>query len=541
MKTYYLPADYALLPSASRSVALGIFDGLHAGHRRVILAAGDSAPDGVVHSIYTFVPSAVTTKKTSGRLCTAAEQEKLLEGLGIDELIVADFGDVQDLPPQAFVTDVLHDRLHAVQVSCGYNYRFGKDGAGDARLLKELCAACGIAVQIVEEVTVDGHAVNSTAIRQSVAAGDMPAVRRMLNRGYSLTLPVEQGQHLGRRLGMPTINQTLPADLVRPRFGVYASYVEIGSTLFPAVTNIGVRPTVGSENPLAETWIQGFSGNLYGAVPTVYPLQFLRPERPFANLDALKAQMQQDGAAAASLFFEQHPQPIRAILFDFDDTLHDRDASLRRGLEAFLDYYFPLITKEEKVSRREAMFSHNRQHCNYPLMVAHFLHEWGADNVDTAQALRRFYTLFAASCPMREDVLPTLQALRKAGYLLGVITNGESFLQNRKLDYSGLRPYIDLCIAAGDELVQKPDPLLFRRAAARLGLPAAACVFVGDNPIDDIEGAAAAGMRPVYLEVPRSEDSPFRTMKAAADVPVIHRIGELPDCVAALDLCPKMQ
>ncbi len=536
MRTYALPSEENCITNTPRAVALGLFDGMHPGHRQVVLAAYHGIEDGVSRGVYTFTPSTMTTKAISGRLCTAEQQMQLLQSMGVDELFEVDFATVQQLTPEEFVKQVLHDRLHAVQVACGYNYRFGKEGAGDAALLTRLCATYGIRVIVVPTVQIESAPVSSTLIRKALAEGDMPAVRRLLSRSYCLQLPVVPGQHLGRRLGMPTINQLLPADLAPPRFGVYASCVEIAGQVLPAVTNIGIRPTVGADTPLAETWIQGFNGDLYGTAPAVYPLQFLRPECTFDSLDALRQQVQQDAAAAAATFAPPKDREIRAVLFDFDDTLGNRDAAFRSGLEQFIRYYYPDLAEEELPAVREEMFRFNRERYGTPIayqdMVSLFLRKWGKTDVDPDIAYRRLCDGFSKGYPIHEDVIPTLTELRRRGYLLGILTNGTSYPQNSKLDHSGLRAYVDLAVVSGDEETEKPDPLIFRRVAARLGVPVESCLFVGDHPVTDIQGALDAGMQAVRKDAAHAPGHPFYTLPRP-DTPVIRHIGELPALLAA--------
>ena len=538
MKTYALPAMENSIPDSPRAVALGLFDGLHIGHRQVVLAAAGELPDGVSRCVYTFQPDTVTTKASAGQLDTADRQQAALTAMGVDELFMVDFSSIQQLTPEQFVRDVLHRQLHAVQVACGYNYHFGKNGAGDAEALTALCAPFGIRVVVVPPICVDEHPVSSTTIRQALAAGDMAAARRLLGRCYSLRSPVVAGQHLGRRLGMPTINQVLPSHIAYPRYGVYASCVEIQGTVLPAVTNIGIRPTVGADMPLAETFILDFSGDLYGTSPTVYPVEFLRPEQTFSSLEALQQQVARDAAAAAALFAPPAQPEIRAIFFDFDDTLGMRDAAFRQGLDRFVRYYCAGLPEEELVRRREEMFYFNRTGYGSPMgyhnLVSHFLMRWELTEVSPETALRRLCDSFAADYPLHEDVVPTLTRLREQGYRLGLITNGNSYPQNRKLDYSGLRPYLDLVVICGDEEVQKPHPLIFRRAAARLGLPVESCLFVGDHPLNDIQAALDAGMQAVRKDAAHEPDHPFFSLPQPT-TPVIRHISELPALLTTPD------
>ncbi|MBR2319621.1 MAG: riboflavin biosynthesis protein RibF [Clostridia bacterium] len=520
------------IPSCPRSVALGLFDGLHPAHRQVILSATMNIADDTAVSVYTFDPSTIHTKSINGLLCASEEEEHLLNTMGVDELFRVDFTTVQHLSPSDFVHTILKEQLGAVKVSCGYNYRFGYRGQGDTALLTQLCAEVGIAVTIVPEIDIDGIPVSSTAIRAAIAAGDMATARRLLGRPYYLHAPVVEGQHLGNKLGFPTINQVLPANVATPLFGVYASCVQWEGETYPAVTNIGIRPTVGADAPLAETYIIGFTGDLYGTSPRVYPLSYLRPEQKFASLEDLQAQIDRDVAATTALFDERAHHGIRAVFFDFDDTLDNRDAAFRVGLSAFLTYYYPSLSPEEIATRREEMFYFQRGHYGeiiyYRDMLAHFLEKWPPEiPTDVPTAYRRMIAAFAAAGQPHPDVYDTLTALRQRGYLIGIITNGTARTQSLKIDHSRLRHYVDLVVLAGEENIQKPDTRIFRLAAARLGVPPTACVFVGDHPQNDLEGARAAGFIPIRKVWDFDANHPIQHIPVAEDLPTIHHISEV--------------
>lgn len=519
------------IPACRRSVALGLFDGLHPAHRRVILAATMGIDDDTIVSVYTFDPATVHTKAINGLLCDQQEEEYLLDLMGVDELFRVDFADVRHLSPADFVHTILKEQLGAVQVTCGYNYRFGYRGEGDTALLTKLCAEVGISVTVVPEIDIDGIPVSSTAIRQYIADGNMEMTRRLLGRPYRLRTPVMEGQHLGNKLDFPTINQTFPNGFALPRFGVYASCVEIEGETYPAVTNIGVRPTVGADAPLAETHIFDFSGDLYGKTPAVYPLVFLRPEQKFASVEALQEQIRRDVDAACALF-HQHHHGIRAVFFDFDDTLDNRDAAFRVGLSAFLRYYYPSLTEEEVADRREEMFLFQRGHYGqiiyYRDMLEHFLEKWPPEvPTDVPTAYRRMVAAFAAAGQPHPDVYDTLTSLRQRGYLTGIITNGTARTQSLKIDHSGLRAHVDLVVLAGEEGIQKPDPRIFRMAAARLGVPPTACMFVGDHPVNDLEGARATGFKPVRKVWDFDPAHPIQHIPLAEDYPTIHHVSEV--------------
>lgn len=531
MTIYRLPIDTNRVPAVGRAVALGLFDGVHIGHRAVIAEAVRAGHGRC--AVFTFSPSTMTTKGDLRRITTDAQQNVLLEAIGVTELFETDFAAVRDLSPEAFVEEILCNVLHATTVTCGFNYRFGKGGVGDADLLTTLCAARGITVTVVPAVVSEGQAVNSTAIRQALADGDMVTVRRMLNRGYCFDLPVAQGQHLGRRLGMPTINQQLPADLALPRFGVYASCVEVNGHVQYGVTNIGVRPTVGADTPLAETWIDGFDGDLYGQHLRVYPVTFLRDERTFDTLDDLRTQIARDANAARAVFHDSGDNTVKAVLFDFDDTLHLRDHAFGEACHAFLRRYYPSISEEEHAVRHADMVQFDAYGYHRPVSyreyIEKYLTKWENAVYNTADdALRGFFLEFASNSVPVDGVVHVLQELRRRGYLIGVITNGLTLLQDHKLGFSGLRPFVDVTVVHETEGIGKPDPEIFRRTAARLGVPCETCLFVGDHPQNDIEGALSAGMQAVRIDYGCfPPHHPIYDKPIPQGVPEIHHLDDL--------------
>ncbi len=540
MTIYHLPTDTNRVPAVGRTVALGLFDGMHIGHRAVV---AEAIRAGHGHcAVYTFSPSTLYTKGDLRRIATDAQQIAILDRMGVTEIFETNFAAVCDLSPEQFVEEILQNTLHATAVICGFNYRFGKGGGGDAALLKHLCAERSIAVTVVPAVESNGQAVSSTAIRSALAAGDIATVRRMLNRAYGFDLPVEQGQHLGRRLGMPTVNQLLPAGFALPRFGVYASCVEINGRVHYGVTNIGVRPTVGADAPLAETWIDGFDGDLYGQRIRVYPVKFLRDEHAFGTLEELKAQIEQDAADARTVFHGDGGTPIKAVLFDFDDTLHLRDHAFGEACHVFLRRHYPSISEAEHAARWEEMVRFDdygyRRPLSYAQYIEKYLNEWKDAVCDReTNDLKEFFLNFADNSVLLDDVADTLRELRRRGYLIGVITNGYTFLQDHKLGLSGLRPFVDLTLVSETEGISKPHTEIFRRAAARLGVPCEACLFVGDHPINDISGARAAGMAAVRVDYGFPSDHPIYEQSITPEIPEICRLRELLD-LPSLDTLP---
>ena len=523
MPIYTLESLFRPLPAARRRVALGVFDGLHIGHRAVLSHTLDGDERAAVLTI-THVP------KAAAPLLSAEEEEQKLAQIGIDDLIRADLSLLRELTPQQFVDIVLCRLLGARAVCCGFNYRFGKDRAGDVETLRTLCAERGIAVTAVPAVMADGAPVSSSRIRDAIAAGEMQEAERLLGYPYTLTAPVEHGFQLGRRLGFPTLNQSFPADRPLPRRGVYASAVLVdGQTTF-GVTNIGIRPTVHTAAaPLAETWLPDVNEDLYGKSVSVSPLFFLRPEQSFDSLEELSAAVHQNGEQARQLLSgDPSDSAVHAVLFDFDDTLHDRRVAFERFAYALLTRFFPDWDDSVRHERAHRMMCENNGGYikSYESYFAPFLQEWNwPDGVDadtlTAIARRRFPDHVA----LFPDTVAVLTELRRRGLRLGIITNGNSQMQNRKVDVSGLRPLVDLVVVSGDEGVHKPDGELFRRAAARLGVPPHACLYVGDHPVNDIQGAQNGGMRPVYIDVHGQHADPPGVMRIAALTELLPLLG----------------
>ncbi|MCR5782947.1 MAG: tRNA pseudouridine(55) synthase TruB [Clostridia bacterium] len=280
------------LKNGKTAAALGTFDGLHLGHMSVIKKALGTGYRSLV-LLFSEHPQKVLNGAAPGAIIDPADEDMIIRSLGAEPVRI-DFAEIHDMSPRDFVSKILKDRLNAGFVSCGFNYRFGKGGEGNAETLRTICGEYGIDVGIADEVDHDGSPVSSTRIREAIAAGNVTAAGEMLGRAYSYNLVVEHGQARGRTLGFPTINQRFPEGFCLPGFGVYRSLTEVDGKPFGSVTNVGVRPTVGSDAPSSETYIDGYSGDLYGRKIRVSLLRFLRPERKFDSVDELKRQVEKD-------------------------------------------------------------------------------------------------------------------------------------------------------------------------------------------------------------------------------------------------------
>lgn len=494
------------LPKHDRAIALGAFDGVHIGHLSVISKTKDVG--GLVSSVLTFNQNATSLPKNSVCLYSEEEKHETLKQAGVSEILDFDFGCIQNLSPEEFVTCVLRDFLHCKLICCGENTRFGHGGCGDVAKLKELCEKEGIQVLIANTVFCDGVAVSSSQIRQYLQNGQIREATRMLGRSFSICKTVEGGNHVGHKVGFPTINQCLNEHLVCPRFGVYQSCVEIDNHVYPSLTNIGVKPTVGSEKPLAETWIPHFEGNLYNQTLKIRLVSFMRDEQKFASLDALKEQIEKDFSAFNKAITPS--QSIKAVLFDFDETLQDRTVAFRRYAERFVLKHFPHLSFDEQEERIQTMWERNgnghayfnkETYIPYPIYFKELIALWNWENAPSIESLiEEVEEILPSETCLFDGAEETLKQVRKKGYLVGVITNGFSKMQNRKLAVSGLRPYFDITIVSGDEGMQKPNGEVFFRAAARLGVAPEDCVYVGDHPYYDMEGARNGHMQSIYLD-----------------------------------------
>lgn len=287
------------------AVALGFFDGVHLGHRRVLAAAAAwAAGQGCVPAAFTFsLPAGAALK--GGRILSAAQKHARVAGLGIEEYVEPPFESFCALTPEQFVDGVLVRCFAAKAVFCGDNFTFGAHAAGNVHTLKALCAKRGIAVHIVEMARCGGAVVSSTRIRAALEQGHIGQANAMLGAPYAVDWPVVHGRGVGTsRLGTPTLNQDYPAGMLVPAQGVYLTRVFLAGQWRPAATGISARPTV--EAPGApvtcETFVPGFSGDVYGQSPLLEFHRYYAPVQKFASLGALRAFILQAGAASTACF-----------------------------------------------------------------------------------------------------------------------------------------------------------------------------------------------------------------------------------------------
>ena len=292
--------DFELhIPTA---VAIGKFDGLHIGHRRLLEEILAKKQQGMAACVFTFDPSpGAFFGLTDGReLTTREEKRALLQELGVDILVEFPLNErTAATPPREFIREILVRRMYTAWVAAGEDVSFGRGGAGNAQLLKELSQEGGYGVTVIEKIRLEGREVSSTGVRSCVEAGRMPQAERLLGMPYTFLGRVERGRALGRELGMPTVNLVPPPSKLLPPRGVYRSRVMLGGRSYRAVSNVGCRPTVVEDSgAVVESYLYEFDREAYGEEAAVGLLEFLRPERRFENLEALRAQLERDKAAA---------------------------------------------------------------------------------------------------------------------------------------------------------------------------------------------------------------------------------------------------
>ncbi len=272
------------------AIALGTFDGLHNAHRKVL-----TLPDGYKKVAVTFkMPPKMLVFGQSELLLSFDEKCCFLKELGVDEIIALDFEEVKNASPEEFLV-YLKDEIGANYITCGFNYRFGKGGAGDTAMLSDFCNKNGIELCVSSPYLLpDGNALSSSYIRSLLKNGEIEEANKYLYKPFSFTAMVNKGDQRGRTIGFPTINQKYPSDLVKLRFGVYKTKVVVEGKEFDGITDIGVRPTYETDYVISETFIKNFSGDLYGKEVTIVPIKFLRDEIKFNSLEELKAQIEKD-------------------------------------------------------------------------------------------------------------------------------------------------------------------------------------------------------------------------------------------------------
>lgn len=298
-----MSAPLPLSPEGS-VVTVGSFDGVHRGHVAVIREiVARARASGRVSVLVTFEPhpmEVVNPAAAPPLLTTPVERREVLAQTDLDYAVILRFDErLRSLSPEAFVRNVLLERLAMRELVIGEDHGFGQGRRGDVSTLRALGSALGFAVDVVPPVLDERvGAVSSSRIRTAVAHGDLGLARRLLGRPFTLSGMVVQGARRGRTIGVPTVNLPVPPRKLLPPDGVYAVWVEWPGGRSGGMLNQGPRPTVGDTTRTIEAHLFGFEGNLYGQWVRIEWAERLRDVQRFPSVDALRAQLERDRVAA---------------------------------------------------------------------------------------------------------------------------------------------------------------------------------------------------------------------------------------------------
>ncbi len=280
------------------AVSIGKFDGLHRGHMKLVKELLECAGNGYASAVFTFStpPASLVDGTPQNMIMTNGERKELIENAGIDYLVEYPFDEETcHTEPEAFVRDVIADRMNAKIVITGPDCRFGYKAAGDSKMLAELAGKYGYKYFVVEKLKDGDREISSTYVREKLSEGDIKKADELLGYRYFITGTVVHGSSLGRTKLYPTVNIEPDEDKFLPKYGVYVTKVEIDGKEYKGLTNVGKRPTVGDDNPAnVETYLYDTDENLYGKHIRVEFLDFIRPEMKFKSVDELRAELDRD-------------------------------------------------------------------------------------------------------------------------------------------------------------------------------------------------------------------------------------------------------
>ncbi|MBR6535593.1 MAG: bifunctional riboflavin kinase/FAD synthetase [Lachnospiraceae bacterium] len=275
------------------AVTVGKFDGFHLGHRSLLSAVLKEKERGLASCVVTFSTAVDTGRKV---IYTKEEQRKLCESMGIDVLAEYLLDEaMREMTAEQFVAELLCKKLQAKVIVAGEDFRFGKGREGDVALLRALEETYGYRTVCVPKVTEESVRISSTGIRGLLAEGKVAEANELLGRPYAVFGEVLHGKKLGRTLGFPTMNLIPSGEKLLPVYGVYVTRTKVDGQWFDGITNIGLRPTVDSDEQVSvETHLFSYEGDLYGKQVEVQFLTFLRQERKFPDVDSLQGAMKED-------------------------------------------------------------------------------------------------------------------------------------------------------------------------------------------------------------------------------------------------------
>ena len=261
---------------------LGGFDGLHAGHKKLVERAKDFAlPIGIM---------TIVGGKEEKSLFTLKEREEIFKDAGVDFAFELPFKEIKNLSPEKFL-NLLFKQFHPIAFVCGDDFRFGKNACGSAQMLKQ---AGQVRVEIEKLITANGEKISSTKIKTYASAGQMEKSNALLGEAFFLLGTIVKDRGVGRTLGFPTANVEYPKEKYPIKQGVYETRVFMDGKEYKAITNYGNRPTFDNDAIITETYIDGFSGELYGRELKIRFIRYLRDIKKFKDVKGLQAQLKED-------------------------------------------------------------------------------------------------------------------------------------------------------------------------------------------------------------------------------------------------------
>lgn len=276
-------------------IALGFFDAVHVGHKKVLTTCIDlSKKLDALPVAFTFSDSLVAVGKDINNLTTFDERLDIFSNLGIESVLTAPCSkEFFDLSPIEFL-EKLKDDFNARGIVCGQDFTFGKFGAGNIDTLSDFCSKNSIDLRVVEVLNVDGKKIGARDIKSLIRQGKVSMANTLLGYDYFIEGDVKKGRGDGARYGIPTVNIDYPSEKVVPKSGVYATKVTVDGVIYNGITNVGSHPTFGDNSANIETFIIDFNENLYGKTIKVAFLEYVRDIVKFDTKEELKAQIEKD-------------------------------------------------------------------------------------------------------------------------------------------------------------------------------------------------------------------------------------------------------
>ena len=287
-----------IIPQKDLCMALGYFDGVHLGHKKVIESAVNFAKKiNQKSAVITFKehPCCYLWGVKPEYILQKEKRIEYIEKLGIDFLYLLDFNKIKNLDGKEYIENILYKNFQPKYIVTGFNHNFGANKSGNTDLLDKYTKIFGYKYEKISPVKMNDEVISSSIIRKYLQDSKIEKANEMLGKEYSISGKVIKGNELGRTIGFPTANVEYPDNLIKMPYGCYKTNVKIGDNIYKSITNVGVKPTVEKKSaPLLETHILNFDKDIYGQEIEIFFGRFIRPEKKFKSIDELKSQIISD-------------------------------------------------------------------------------------------------------------------------------------------------------------------------------------------------------------------------------------------------------